>query len=63
MPRKPNSAPTAKITISTTPQIYGYLQQLVRTGLYGKNPAEAAERLVSEGIGRLVDKPVIKLET
>lgn len=50
MPRTPNTVPTVTITVSTTPPVHDYLEQLVATGLFGKNPAEAAERLISEGI-------------
>lgn len=50
MPRTPNSVPTVTITVSTTPLAREYLDQLVATGLFGKNPAEAAERLIADGI-------------
>ena len=54
MPRKPNVVPTVQIRVSTTPQVQGYLEQLAETGLYGKNATEAAERLIAEGIRRLL---------
>jgi hypothetical protein len=54
MARKRNDLKTVQITLSTTEPIEQYLQQLVATGLYGKNQAEAAERLVSTSIQRLV---------
>jgi hypothetical protein len=55
MARKPNNIKTAPpITLSTTPPVVAYLEQLVATGLYGKNPAEAAERLVANGIRNLL---------
>jgi hypothetical protein len=38
------------ITISTTPQIRSYLEALVTLGVYGKNPAEAAEQLIKESL-------------
>ena len=47
MARKPNPVKSVQITVSTTPLVHGYLSALVDTGLYGKNPAEAAERLVA----------------
>ncbi|MEW6307322.1 MAG: hypothetical protein AB1705_28035 [Verrucomicrobiota bacterium] len=50
MPRTPNSLKTVTITVSTTPPVYEYLEVLVRSGLFGKNPAEAAERLIARGI-------------
>ncbi len=50
MPRTPNTVKTITITVSTTPPIFAYLEGLVETGLFGKNPAEAAERLIARGI-------------
>lgn len=50
MPRTPNSVKTVTITVSTTPPVYAYLESLVASGLFGKNPAEAAERLIAKGI-------------
>lgn len=60
MPRKKNASATVTIRISTTPQIESYLRQLAETGLYGKNPAEAAERLLSEGIRGLLRESFIQ---
>lgn len=54
MARKPNNLETVTMTISTTPPIMGRLKDLVSTGLYGKNPAEAAERLVARSIEDLL---------
>lgn len=50
MPRTPNTVRTVTITISTTPPVYAHLERLVASGLFGKNPAEAAERLIARGI-------------
>jgi hypothetical protein len=50
MPRTPNKVRTVTITVSTTPPVYDHLAELVATGLFGKNPAEAAERLIARGI-------------
>ncbi len=50
MPRMPNKVRTVTITVSTTPPVVDYLERLVATGLFGKNPAEAAERLISDGV-------------
>jgi len=54
MARKPNSVTTVTITISTTEGIQQYLEDLVSGGLFGKNPAEAAERLVARGLENLL---------
>ena len=54
MARKPNSVTTVTVTISTTEGILDYLEDLVSGGLFGKNPAEAAERLVATGLESLL---------
>lgn len=54
MARRPNSVTTITITISTTEGTQRYLEDLVSGGLFGKNPAEAAERLVARGIENLL---------
>ncbi len=54
MPRLPNKIKTVTITVSTTPMVHGHLEALVDTGLYGKNAAEAAERLIAQGIQDLL---------
>jgi|GraSoi2013_100cm_1033763.scaffolds.fasta_scaffold184609_2 hypothetical protein len=54
MPRKRNNVPTVTITISTTEGVRSYLDALVSGGLFGKNPAEAAERLVARGLENLL---------
>ena len=48
MARPRNTVKTVQITISTTHMNKNYLETLVGHGSYGKNAAEAAERLVSE---------------
>jgi hypothetical protein len=52
MPRARNHVPTVTITVSTTPQVYDSLVRLLSTGLYGKNVAEAAERLIAQSVER-----------
>jgi hypothetical protein len=53
MARSKNKADTVTITLSTTPQIRDWLEALVADGFYGKNVAEAAERLIAEKIREL----------
>ena len=48
MPKSRNDLNSVTITITTTPQVRRALQRLVKTGFYGKNPAEAAERLLAQ---------------
>jgi hypothetical protein len=40
--------------------VVAYLEALVDSGLYGKNPAEAAERLVAQGIEELIRRGSLK---
>ena len=54
MARRRNSVVTVTITISTTESVQRHLKDLVSGGLFGKNPAEAAERLVARGIENLL---------
>ena len=54
MARKPNAIPTVSVKLSTTPQVQEYLEQLAKTGLYGKTATEAAERLVAERVRELL---------
>jgi hypothetical protein len=56
MARPENSLDSVEIRISTNPIIKAHLEALVRTGRYGKNYAEAAERIIAGEIGQLVEK-------
>jgi len=47
MAKAANLVPTEQITVSVTPHVVKQLESLVLTGYYGKNVAEAAERLLS----------------
>jgi hypothetical protein len=60
MARKPNRIRTVQVTLSTTQSIEKYLEALVLTGLYGKNPAEAAERLLVRAIDGLVQEGILE---
>jgi hypothetical protein len=53
MARSRNQAETVTITLSTTSQVRSFLEVLVADGTYGKNVAEAAERLIAERIREL----------
>jgi hypothetical protein len=48
MARKPNKVPSVTLRISTTPVVRDMLKRLVTTGLFGKTPSEAADRLIAE---------------
>ena len=61
MPRKPNQLKTVPLPLSTTLQIEKYLRALVATGFYGKNPIEAAERLLARTLEDLAQRGIVKL--
>jgi len=54
MARSSNNIPTVQITLSTTPHVKNLLEAIVKSGLYGKNAAEAAERLVARQLEHLI---------
>jgi len=60
MAKPQNLVSTQQVTISTTPQVLAYLSQLVATGLYGKNLAEAAERIVVKSVESLLKEGILK---
>lgn len=53
MARPKNSGETIVISISTTPVVRTLLEALVHYGLYGRNVAEAADRLLNERLKQL----------
>ncbi len=62
MPRPKNKVATVKIRVAATHGTARYLEQLVKTGLFGKTPPEAAERLITRGIESLLKERFLKLE-
>ena len=50
MARPKNTLKTVQITISTTEQVKELLESLTETGIYGKNAADTAQRLMLERI-------------
>jgi|HubBroStandDraft_3_1064219.scaffolds.fasta_scaffold34701_3 hypothetical protein len=56
MARQRNTIRTETLTLSTTPHVRTYLRQLLATGLYGKNDAEAAERLLTRVLDDLLER-------
>jgi hypothetical protein len=56
MPKPKNQIASEPLRITTTGQVRKYLEQLVLGGLYGKNPAEAAGRLIERGIEDLIQR-------
>ena len=60
MPNRRNLAQSARLQVTTTPEVVECLEAIARTGLYGKSRAEIADRLVSEGIRRLIGDGIIE---
>ena len=60
MARTKNPIRTVAVTITTTPPVAQYLEDLVDSGLYGKNRSEAAERLVANGLERMIREGTLK---
>ena len=50
MARPKNTLKTVQITISTTEQVKDVLETLTNSGMYGKNSADTAQRLMLERI-------------
>lgn len=50
MARPKNTAETVQITLSTTQQVKDLLEELSRSGFYGKNAADTALVLLKERI-------------
>ena len=50
MARPRNITDTVRISLSTSPQVRQFLEELAATGFYGKTAAEVAERLLSRKI-------------
>ncbi len=59
MARPRNPLGSVQLRFSGNHLIEQYLTALVQTGLYGRSPGEAAERLVSQSIEKLVQQGVI----
>lgn len=55
-----NLLETKPIRVSTTQAVKGWLEDLVQTGLYGKTVPEAAERLLTSSIQRLITEGVLE---
>ncbi len=53
MARPKNTLKTVQITISTTEQVKDVLEALTSSGMYGKNAADTAQRLMLERIREL----------
>ena len=52
-----------RLTISVTPEILGYLDDIAETGIYGKNRPEVAKSLISREVERLIREGIINLKS
>jgi hypothetical protein len=50
---------TVTLTVSTNPVVEDRLERLVSTGFYGKNSAEAAERIIAKALSVLDEQGAI----
>lgn len=60
MARKPNQIEAVGLKFSTTPQVKLHLEQLVRTGLYGRTTSDAVDRLLGEALRRLMQEGILR---
>jgi hypothetical protein len=60
MGKQRNDVETVQKTLSLAKGVCVYLDDLVALNLYGKNPSEAAARLVDKQIETLVEKGILK---
>ncbi len=57
MARQKNSVETIQITLSVTPAIRDFLDQLSQSGFYGKNSAETAAELLKAKLREISTQP------
>jgi hypothetical protein len=60
MGKQQNHVETVQKTLSLSKGVCVYLEELVTLNLYGKNPTEAAARLVEKQIESLIEKGILK---
>ena len=60
MARKENTLKSIELRTTTNPVLKAQLEELVKTGRYGKNWTEAAERLIAEALGKLISDGKLK---
>jgi hypothetical protein len=60
MAKQRNDVETVQKTLSLAKGVCVYLDDLVSLNLYGKNPTEAAARLVDKQIESLIEKGILK---
>jgi hypothetical protein len=61
MAKKPHGTESKTVRITLSRQSVDLLSQLAMRGIYGRNPAEVASRLVDRALQDLVGPPKLKL--
>lgn len=61
MRARANGLKRVKLGMTTNSQVTADLEKLVRTGMYGGSVAEAAERLLCEGLRQVLKRQQSKL--
>jgi len=52
----------SRLSISVTPEILEYLDDIANTGIYGKNRSEVAKSLISREVERLIREGILSLK-
>jgi hypothetical protein len=60
MAKQRNDVKTVQKTLSLAKGVCVYLDDIVAMNLYGKNPTEAAARLIDRQIESLLEKKILK---
>lgn len=59
MARPKNQLTSEELRVSASPELVAHLERLVSSGLYGKNPTEAAGRLIEDALYELMKDEVV----
>ena len=60
MARPVNTVETLSMTITVTPQVKQYLEELVLKGTYGQSPAEIVRTMVNNNVQAIIDRGGLK---
>ena len=61
MEKSRNKSKTKVIKISSSVEVFEYLNDIAETGIYGKTASEVARRFVENKIGELLSPQILKL--
>jgi len=60
MARSENRIGTKSLKLSTTPEVCRFLDELAKTGLFGKTPTEVAEELLRRAVRESISEGWVK---